>query len=348
MKKVKIGKKVVGEGEPCFIIAEAGVNHNGDIELAKKLIDAAKDAGADAVKFQTFKAENVVSNAAKMADYQEKNIGSNESQLEMIKGLELNYNSFKELKEYCDDMGITFLSTPHTFDAVDFLDDLVPAYKIGSGDLTNLPLLKKIVGKGKPIVLSTGMATLGEIEDALNNIKEKGFEDIILLHCVSNYPAKEEEVNLRVIRTLRCSFGVPVGFSDHTLSIFVPIGAVTLDASIIEKHFTLDRNLSGPDHKASLEPKELKEMVKAIRSVESALGNGIKKPTKGEQLIKEVVRKSIVARVNIPENSTITEDTVTIKRPGTGLPPKYLKKIIGRRAKKNIKENDMIDWKMIE
>ena len=345
--KVEIGNKLIGEEAPCFIIAEAGVNHNGSVELAKKLIDAAKDAGADAVKFQTFKAEKVVTQKAEKAEYQK--TAKEESQYDMIKKLELSEYDFMELADYAKKKGIIFLSSPFDKESADLLDEMnVPAYKIASGEITNFPLLKHIAKKKKPIILSTGMATLGEVEEALNVIRSEGVEDVILLHCVSNYPAKMEDVNLRIMGTLKQAFKIPVGFSDHTLGITVPIAAVALGACVIEKHFTLDRNLPGPDHKASLEPDDLKEMVKAIRDLERALGDGVKKPTKDEEEIKKVARRSIVAKVDIPEGTIITENMLDIKRPGIGIEPKYFDPVIGMRAKKDIKKSDIVTWKMIE
>jgi len=348
MRKIKIGNKLIGEREPCFVIAEAGVNHNGDIKLARKLIDVAKEAGVDAVKFQTFKAENLVIEKAKMADYQKKNIQKKESQLRMIKKLELDYKDFIKLKKYCDKKKIIFLSTPHTEDAIDFLEPLVPVYKIGSGDLTNLPFLEKIAKKKKPIILPTGMATLNEVKEAVGTIKKAGNNKIILLHCTTDYPCSIKEVNLKAMLTLKKEFELPVGYSDHTLGITVPIMAVTMGAVVLEKHFTLDKNLSGPDHKASLEPKELKEMVALIRDTEKALGSGIKKPTKTEEKIKKVARKSIVAKVDIPKGAKIKKEMLIIKRPGTGIEPKYLNKIIKKKAKKNIKKDALIKFKELQ
>ena len=345
VKIVKIRNRVIGEGHPLFIIAEAGVNHNGDVGLAKKLIDGAKEAGADAVKFQTFKAENVVTENAGMAKYQKRNTGKSQTQLGMIKKLELKYKDFIKLKKYCDKKKIIFLSTPHTEDAVDFLEPLVPAYKIGSGDLTNLPFLKKIAKKKKPIILSTGMATLAEVREAVKTIKKAGNNKIILLHCTTNYPCPLEEVNLRAMQTLKQEFNLPVGYSDHTLGITISIMAVAMGANAIEKHFTLNRNLPGPDHKASLEPDELRNMVIAIRNVEKALGNGIKKLTKSEEEIKKVARKSIVAKVDIPAGTKITKEMLIIKRPGTGIEPRYLNKLIGKIAKKEIKKDTLIKFK---
>ena len=332
-----------------FIIAEAGVNHNGDINLAKKLIEAAKDAGVDAVKFQTFKAENAVTKNVEKAEYQKETTGTEESQYDMLKKLELTEYDFKELADYAKDKDILFISSPFDKESVDLLDEIgVPVYKVASGEITNFPLLKYIAEKGKPIILSTGMATLGEIEDALRVIKEMGVDDVVLLHCVTSYPAKMEDVNLRVLETLRHAFKLPVGFSDHTLGTTVPIAAISLGAVVIEKHFTLDKNLPGPDHKASLEPDELEEMVVAIRDVEKALGDGIKRPTKEEEEIKKVVRRSVVAKIDIPKGTTIAEDMLDVKRPGTGIAPKYIDIIVGKKAKENIKKDEIVTWKIIE
>ena len=344
MISVKIADKIIGEGEPCFIIAEAGVNHNGDIELAKELIDAARNARADAVKFQTFKAEKVVTQSAEKAEYQ-KETTEKGSQYEMIKTLELTEEDFNNLADYAKKKNIVFLSSPFDKESVDLLDEInVPVFKVASGEITNFPLLTHIAKKEKPIILSTGMTTLGEVEEALNVIRSEGVEDIILLHCVSDYPAKMKDVNIRAMETLKHAFKLPVGFSDHTLGITVPIAAVALGACVVEKHFTLDKNLPGPDHKASLEPNELKEMVKAIRDVEKALGDGIKRPTENEDEVKRVVRRSIVARVDIPDGTIITGDMIEVKRPGTGIEPKYMKMVVGKRAKINIKKDDLITW----
>jgi len=348
MEKIRIGDRLIGEEEPCFIIAEAGVNHNGNINLAKKLIEVSKDAGVDAVKFQTFKAESVVVKNAKKAEYQKETTDARESQYDMIKKLELTEEDFKELADYAKEKDILFLSSPFDKESVDLLDGVnVPVFKIASGEITNFPLLKHIAEKGKPIILSTGMATLGEIEDALRVIREVGVDDVVLLHCVTSYPAKMEDVNLMVLGTLKYAFKLPVGFSDHTHGITVPIAAVSLGAVVIEKHFTLDKNLPGPDHKASLEPDELKEMVMAIRYVEKALGDGIKLPTKEEEEIKKVARRSVVAKVDIPEGAIITEDMLDVKRPGTGIAPKYFDLVVGRKAKENIKKDEIIAMRMI-
>ena len=287
MKEIKILNKTLGQGKPCFIVAEAGVNHNGEFRLAKKMIDEAKRARADAVKFQIFNADRVVVKTAEKAPYQKIATGKG-SQHEMLEKLELTKNEFKKLANYARAKNIIFLASAFDEESVDFLDELkVPAFKVPSGEITNFPLLMKIAKKGKPIILSTGMSTLGEVADALEVIKKGGTEEIVLLHCVSNYPVKSEEMNLRAMETLKHAFELPVGLSDHTLGITVPIAAVALGAAVIEKHFTLNRKLPGPDHGASLEPSELIEMVACIRDVESALGNGIKRPTKSEQAVRK-------------------------------------------------------------
>ena len=347
MRKIKIGNKSIGEEESCFIIAEAGVNHNSSIDLAKKLVDAAKEAGADAVKFQTFKAENVVIKNAEKAKYQK--TVKEESQYGMLKKLELTEEDFRELADYAKEKDILFLSSPFDKESVDLLYELdVPVFKVGSGEITNFPLLKHIAKKEKPIILSTGMSTLGEVEEALNVIRSEGVEDVILLHCVSNYPARIEDVNLRAMETLKQAFKIPVGFSDHTLGITASIAAAALGACVIEKHFTLDRDLPGPDHKASLEPNELKEMVQAIRDVEKALGDGVKRPTKEEEEIKRAARRSIVAKVDIPKGTIIAEDMLDVKRPGTGIEPKYIDMIVGKKAKENIRKDELVTREMIE
>ena len=348
MKKVSIANRLVGEGEPCFIIAEAGVNHNGDVNLAKKLIEVAKESGADAVKFQAFKAEELVIKGAEKAEYQKRTTGKEESQFEMIKRLELSEEVHFELKDYADSQGIVFLSTPYDEGSVDFLVKLgVSALKISSADITNHPLLSHIAAKNLPLILSTGMSSLGEVEEAVEVIVNGGNQQIILLHCVSCYPAKIEDVNLRAIKTLRQTFRLPVGLSDHTLGITIPIAAVALGACAIEKHFTLDKNLPGPDHRASLEPEELKGMVKAIKDVEKALGNGIKRLTVAEEENKKAARRSLVTRVDIPAGAVITEEMLDVKRPGNGIEPKYINLIIGRRAKETIGSGEVITFSKV-
>ncbi len=328
-----------------FLIAEAGVNHNGDINLAKKLIDKAVEAGVDAVKFQTFKAENLVSKNAKKAKYQIENTKSSESQYEMIKKLELSFNEFKELKKYCDDKGIIFLSTPFDDESIEFLNNLgLEIFKIPSGEITNLPYLRKIGSLKKKVILSTGMADLGEIEDALDVLISSGTkkEHITVVHANTEYPTPMEDVNLKAMQTIGCAFDIDVGYSDHTLGIEVPIAAVAMDAKVIEKHFTLDKNLPGPDHRASLEPNELKAMVKAIRNIEKALGNGIKKPSKSESKNIEIARKSIVAKRDIKKGEKFSEENLTVKRPGNGISPMRWDEIIGKTASKDYKEDELI------
>jgi len=342
---IRISNRAVGDGEPCFIIAEAGVNHNGDINLAKKLIDAAKDAGADAVKFQTFIAEEVVTTDAEKAAYQKQATGSRESQLEMVKKLELSADDFASLCRYAREKGITFLSTAFDNESADLLERLeLPVFKIPSGEINNFPFIKYIAVKGRPIILSTGMSTLKEVEEAIGVIRNEGIEEIILLHCVSCYPARIEDINLRAMETLKRAFGFPVGLSDHSEGIIVSLAAVALGACVIEKHFTLDKTLSGPDHRASIEPEELGEMVGAIRSIEKAMGDGVKKPAEAEEEVKKVVRRSVVAAADIPEGTGITREMLAVRRPGTGIEPGKLDMIIGKRAKKHIRSGELINF----
>lgn len=348
MKTMRIGDKLIGEKQPCFIIAEAGVNHNGKIQIAKKLVDVAVDAGVDAVKFQIFKAENVTTRNTNLPKYATQNIGKKISQIDLLHQLEINYKNFTFLKKYCDGKGIIFLATPHSFDAIDFLENLVPAYKFGSGDITNIPSLVHAAKKGKPLILGTGASTLQEIRDAIQAIKHHHNQQVIALHCTTNYPCPLDEVNLRAMRTMRQNLGCLVGYSDHTLGTIVPIVAVALGACVIEKHFTLDRGLPGPDHKASLEPDELTEMVRAIRDTEIALGSEEKKPQHSEKEIITIARKSIVALIDIPKGRVIQRGMLAMKRPGTGLNGKCYEDVIGRTAKKDIKKDEHITWKVLE
>ena len=329
-----------------FIIAEAGVNHNGNIEIAKKMIEVAKECGADAIKFQTFKAEKVISRYAPKAEYQKQTTGETDSQLEMVKKLELSFDDFIVLKEYCDKLNIMFLSTPFDFESIDFLNDLgLEIFKIPSGEITNLPYLEKIGKLGKKVILSTGMADLGEIEDALDILISCGTkkENITVLHCNTEYPTPYEDVNLLAMLTIKEAFKVKVGYSDHTLGIEIPIAAVALGASVIEKHFTLDKNMEGPDHKASLEPHELKAMIDAIVNIEKALGNGMKKPSKSELKNKDIVRKSIVAKREIKKGEIFTEDNITVKRPGNGISPMRWYEVLGKVASRDYKEDELIE-----
>jgi N,N'-diacetyllegionaminate synthase len=332
--------------DKTFIIAEAGVNHNGSVEIAKRMIEVAKECGADAIKFQTFKAEEVVSKYAPKAEYQKQTTGDIESHLQMLKKLELSFDDFIVLKEYCDKLGIMFLSTPFDFESIDFLNSLgLEIFKIPSGEITNLPYLEKIGKLRKKVILSTGMADLGEIEDALDILTSCGTkkEDITILHCNTEYPTPYEDVNLLAMLTIKEAFKVKVGYSDHTLGIEIPIAAVALGASVIEKHFTLDRNMQGPDHKSSLEPNELKAMVRAIRNVEKALGDGIKKPSPSEIKNKIIVRRSIVAKRNIKRGEIFNEENITVKRPATGISPMRWYEILGKTATRDYKEDEIIE-----
>ena len=330
-----------------FIIAEAGVNHNGSLELAKKMIDVAVEAGADAVKFQTFKAEKVVSRYAPKAEYQKKTTTADESQLEMVKKLELDEVAHEKLLAYCRSRNIQFLSTPFDLESIDLLNKLgLEIFKIPSGEITNLPYLRKIGALKKEIILSTGMANLGEIEAVLDVLTSTGtkLKDITILHCNTEYPTPMQDVNLKAMLTIKAAFtGVNIGYSDHTEGIEVPIAAVAMGATIIEKHFTLDKNLPGPDHKASLEPDELTAMVRAIRNIEKALGSGIKKPSPSESKNMAIARKSIVAAQAIATGEEFTNNNLTAKRPGTGLSPMKWDEVIGRKAEKDYKTDEIIN-----
>ncbi|WP_461634098.1 N-acetylneuraminate synthase [Labilibaculum euxinus] len=327
-----------------FIIAEAGVNHNGDIELAKQLIDVAVEAKADAVKFQTWKTELLVSKDAKMADYQIENTGIIESQYDMLKKLELSYNEFRELKKYCDRKNILFLSTPDEEESADFLNSLQNIFKIGSAELTNIPFLRHIASFKKEIILSTGMGTMVEIEIAVRTLLDAGItkNQITLLHVTTQYPTPMVEVNLKAMLAIKDQFGLKVGYSDHTMGTEVPIAAVALGAQLIEKHFTLDRNMPGPDHQASLNPEELKYMVIAIRNIEKALGDGNKKPSASESKNKEVVRKCIIALCEINKNAILSTKNIGLRRITGGIPSIEWDKVLGQKAKKDFKEGDLI------
>ena len=339
---IKIADRIVGAGHKCFVIAEAGVNHNGKLALALQLVDAAKQANADAVKFQTFKAEDVASPLAPKAEYQVANTQTNESQLDMVRELELTFDEFRKVHEYCKKRGILFLSTPFDHGSVDFLDELgLLAFKIPSGEITNLPLVHHVASKGKPVILSTGMANLQEVRDALETIYSTGNRDVVVLQCVSNYPASPSSINLRAMETMHNEFGVDVGFSDHTQGTEIPLAAVALGACVIEKHFTLDRNLPGPDHKASLEPMELREMITNIRNVEAALGDGVKRPTSEELKTAECARRSLVAAKRIPAGTVITEEMIAILRPGTGMPPAMKPRVLGTRVMRDMEVGEL-------
>jgi N,N'-diacetyllegionaminate synthase len=328
-----------------FIIAEAGVNHNGSIEIAKRLIDAAAESGADAVKFQTFKTENLVTRTALKADYQKKASDADESHFDMLKRLELSEAEHSVLIEHCRKKGIMFLSTPFDHDSIDLLNRLgLEIFKISSGDLNNYPYLRHIGSLGKKIILSTGMAELKEIGDALNLLTKSGtpLVNITVLHATTEYPCPYTEVNLRAMKTIADTYGVKAGYSDHTKGIEVPVAAAALGASVIEKHFTLDCNMEGPDHKASLEPGELKAMVSAVRNIEAALGSAVKQPSPSESRNKSVARKSIVAAKDIAKDEIFTEEKITVKRPGTGINPMKWDEVIGSKAARAYKKNDLI------
>ncbi len=327
------------------IIAEAGVNHNGKLSIAKQMVLAAKEAGADYIKFQTFYPKALVSEYAEKADYQKKDMEDMESQLEMLERLSLSHDDFIRLKDYCQEQGIGFLSTPFDMESVRFLDKLnMDFWKLPSGEITNLPYLLEIAKTGKPVVMSTGMCELKEIEAAVTCLKKGGVKELILLHCNTEYPTPMEDVNLKAMLTLRKVFSLAVGYSDHTQGIEIPIAAAAMGACVLEKHFTLDRTMKGPDHSASLEPGELKEMVRAVRNVERAIGTGNKKPSESEKKNIEVVRKSIVAKCEIAKGEIFTEENLAVKRPGIGISPMKWFEIIGKRAERDFKADEIISF----
>ncbi|MHA2225653.1 MAG: N-acetylneuraminate synthase [Candidatus Hodarchaeales archaeon] len=347
LQKFSIQDYEIG-GSRTFIIAEGGVNHNGDIDLAKNLIDEAVNSQADAIKFQTFIAEELVTEYAPKAEYQEKITGKNESQLEMIKKLELSFEAFQELKNYSDNKGILFLSTPFDLQSVEFLSKLkVAAYKVGSGDMDNILLLERIIMENKPVLLSTGMATFDEITEIFKFLQKEEVSKLLLFHCVTDYPAPFDVLNLQIISTLKKKFKIPIGYSDHSIGIVVPQLAVAAGAKAIEKHFTLNKSLPGPDHKASLEPEELKEMVEAIRFTEQVLGSSEKEISEVEKKNRLVARKSIVATKDIPKGSILSKEDLGVKRPGDGLAPKYIHQLIGKKTKRQIDKDMQIHWEMI-
>ncbi len=345
MKLIDIRGRKIGPGFPCFVVAEAGVNHNGKLESAFQLVDIAKKAGADAVKFQTFISDRLATPDAPKAEYQR---GPEESQLQMIRNLELSFESFEKIRTYCEEAQILFMSTPFDEQSVDFLDALgVAAFKVASGEITNHSLLFHIAKKFKPIVLSTGMCYLHEVEEAVRVVKKSGNDQLVLLHCVSNYPTNPADVNLRAMQTLMAAFDVPVGFSDHTLGTEVAIAAVGLGACLIEKHFTIDRNLPGPDHQMSLQPDELATLVRSIRLVEQALGTGVKEPAPSEFSNRIVARRCIVAACSIAPGTIITREMLTLKRAGEGLSPGWMEHVIGRVAGIEIHKDQIITQEMV-
>lgn len=329
--------------QKVLIIAEAGVNHNGDINIAKRLIDEAKRSGADIVKFQTFNPQKLASKYATMAEYQKENLGREESQEAMLSKLTLSWGEYVELAEYCKKIGIKFLSTPFESESIHFLDDLQDIWKIPSGEITNYPYLVDIAKTGKEVILSTGMSNIDEVKGAIDVLKKHGAGKITLLHCTTNYPTPMDDVNLRAMLTLEKECGCAVGYSDHTQGIEVPIAAVAMGATVIEKHFTLDRNMDGPDHKASLEPDELKAMVSAIRNVEKAIGDGNKVPAPSEMANIAVARKSIIAAKDIRAGEIFSEENLTTKRPGTGINPMRWNEVLGQKAKRDFAEDELIE-----
>lgn len=346
---VQVGERRVGIGRPCYVIAEAGVNHNGSLDLALDLVDAAAAAGADAVKFQTFRASSLASRTARKAACQLRTTTAEESQRDMLAALELSEDAHRALIDRCRAVGIEFLSSPFDEACADLLERLgAVAYKIPSGEITNLPFLAHVAGKGRPLIVSTGMSSLGEVESAVQTIESAGDPGLILLHCVSDYPAAPEEANLRAMHTLASAFGLPVGYSDHTSGIAIALAATALGACVIEKHFTLDRSLRGPDHTSSLEPQELATLVREIRAVESSLGDGRKKMTPSEVETAAAVRKSLVARVDIVAGSRLTSSMTTAKRPGTGVPPGRRDELLGRTARVDIPADTLLMPEMFE
>lgn len=327
-----------------MIIAEAGVNHNGSLDTALSLVERAREAGADCVKFQTFRAENVVSRRAEKAAYQKVTTGQNDSQLEMVKKLELPFDAFWKLKDRCDQIGIIFLSTPFDLESITFLDTLdMPFWKIPSGEVTDLPYLLAIAKTGRPVVMSTGMCENKEIQAAIEVLKGNGTPQITLLHCNTEYPTPYGDVNLRAMRTMRDRFGLEMGYSDHTPGIEISVAAAAMGATVLEKHFTLSRNMEGPDHKASLEPEELKAMVSAVRHVEAALGNGAKTVSPSERKNLSAARRSIVARRPIRKGELLTEDAIAAKRPGSGISPMCWFEVLGTRAVRDFETDELIE-----
>lgn len=332
-----------------FIIAEAGVNHNGNIDLAYKMIEKAKECGCDCIKFQTFQTGLLVTKAARMAEYQAENLKKSDSQYNMLKKLEFDQEVFGKLKKYCDDVGISFMSTPFDEASVDLLEELhVNCYKMSSGDITNKPLLQYVAEKNKPVIISTGMCIMEEVKEAVAWIEKTGNKQIKILHCTSNYPTPYSQVNMNAMLTLKKHFSYEIGYSDHTQGIIIPIMAVSMGAQIIEKHFTLDRNMTGPDHKASLEVDELADMVQAIRSIESAMGDGIKRPMESEKDTMLVARKSIMLGKAVKKGEKLSRENLVVKRPGSGIEPKYIEQVAGKVLKRDMEEDAMLSWEDLE
>ncbi len=346
---IEIEGRSIGQDQPCFIIAEAGVNHNGERDMALRLIDAAAEAGVDAVKFQTFSAKRLASRYAPKAEYQRNVTDASETQLEMLQRLELSQSDHLALIAHARTRGIIFLSSPFDESSADFLERLgVPAYKIPSGEITNLPFLAHVARKGMPLIVSTGMSDMREVDTAVRVIQRSGNPPLALLHCVSNYPAQPCDINLRAMKTMRDAYHVPVGYSDHAEGNAIALASIAIGASIIEKHFTLDRSLPGPDHRASIEPDELRDLVRCIRDIERSLGDGRKVPAPSEMETAQVARKSLFAATFIPCGSMMTEQTIVARRPGCGISPQEWVRVIGLRTRIDIREGDMLNWEMFE
>ncbi len=343
----KIGDRTIGRNSPCFIIAEIGVNHNGDVNIAKKMVDKAIEIGVDAVKFQTFISEKLVTKTAEKVEYQNEGEKS-DSQMEMLKKLELSQDEFRELKKYCDEKGAVFISTPFDFESAEFLNELgVPAFKVGSGDMNNIPLMEQIASYKTPMIISTGMASMKEVMDTVNTVKQF-HNEITLLHCTSNYPTLPENVNLNSMKTLDESFPYFVGFSDHSVGPDAAMASVACGAKVIEKHFTLDNSMDGPDHKASSNPEVFKGMIDKIRKMEKIIGSADKHLTKSEEEVERIARKSVIALRDLKQGEVITLDMITIKRPATGIKPKYMKNIIGMKMSQDIKEDEVLNYEDVE
>lgn len=348
-RSVLLGSRAIGPGRPAFVIAEAGVNHNGDIEQAQQLVSAARRAGADCVKFQTFAADRVASAGARKAPYQLETTSHDESQLEMLRMLELDEPSHRALRDMCEREGILFLSTPYSVEDVDVLEQLgVPAYKIASALIVEPDFLGYVAARGKPMILSTGLATLDEVREAVEVVRAAGNDELVVLQCTTNYPASSADANLTAMETMRRELDVLVGYSDHTVGPATALAAVALGAVVIEKHLTLDRSLPGPDHASSASPADLKALVESVREVEAALGDGIKRPSAAELANRDSMRRSLVAVSPIPAGATIVRDMLTAKRPGTGIPPSDVGRLLGRTAKVEIPGDEPIEWWMID
>ena len=349
LQKIFIENRIISETSPVFIIAEAGVNHNGDLKMARELIEKAAACGADCIKFQTFSAERIATKSAPKAKYQLQTTDATESQLDMLKKIELSPEHHMELKKFAEESNMIFMSTPFNFEDIDLLESIgISAYKIGSGQIIELPFLRRIAETGKPVLLSTGMADMDEIEEALKAIRETGNEQVILLQCTTNYPSRIEDANLRVIPAFQSAFGTLTGYSDHTVGEEAAISSVALGARVIEKHFTLDNNLPGPDHSSSITPDKLKSLVEKIRRAESSLGRAEKAPADIEKENAVGVRRSIVASRNIKNGEIVNKDNITFKRPATGISPRLYDRIIGKKAARDISSDEILQMDMVQ